>query len=193
MDVSVPLIHAPAVGTMLGPDPNNPALPNLNGVKVGVIDTGIDDSHEFIASCRAAGSIQHKVFFSGLGTADPSRTLFFDHGTHVSGEIGGCPITHPVPVGDFTLSLAGTLQGVAPVVSLADYNVFPGYGAGFIAFGGRAFSHDIIDAVEAAVADGMGVINLSLGRTVQGTHNNPTMAMNSAAHTWPLDHAAAGN
>ena len=193
MDVSVPLIHAPAVWTMLGPDPNNPALPNLNGVKVGVIDTGIDDSHEFIASCRAAGSIQHKVFFSGLGTADPSRTLFFDHGTHVSGEIGGCPITHPVPVGDFTLSLAGTLQGVAPGVSLADYNVFPGYGAGFIAFGGSAFSHDIIDAVEAAVADGMDVINLSLGGTVQGPHDTLAMALNAAADAGTLPVVAAGN
>src|SRR5437867_1160128 len=54
MDVSVPLIKANAVWPSLEIDPTTGAIGDLASVKVGVIDTGIDDSHPFIASCRAA-------------------------------------------------------------------------------------------------------------------------------------------
>ncbi|TMA02868.1 MAG: hypothetical protein E6J97_00975, partial [Methanobacteriota archaeon] len=47
MDVSVPLIKANAVWPSLGINPTTGAIGDLAGVKVGVIDTGIDDSHPF--------------------------------------------------------------------------------------------------------------------------------------------------
>src|SRR5207245_4958097 len=136
---------------------------DLAGVKVGVIDTGIDDSHPFIASCRAAGSITHDVFFSGTGLFDPSRTLFFDHGTHATGTIGGCYTTGTVTVDGQPMGLAAPMSGVAPGVELHDYNVFPGYGSAFIHPGGGAFSPDTLAAVAEAGAAGVAVTNLSVG------------------------------
>src|SRR3989442_3198481 len=113
MDVSVPLIKANVVWPSLGIDPSTGAIGDLAGVKVGVIDTGVDDSHPFIASCRAAGSITHDVFFSGAGLFDPSRTLFFDHGTHVSGTIGGCYTNRTGSLGGQPMGLAGPIDHVA--------------------------------------------------------------------------------
>jgi len=193
MDVSVPLIKANGVWPSLGIDPSTGAIGDLAGVKVGVIDTGIDDSHPFIASCRGAGSITHDVFFSGAGLFDPSRTLFFDHGTHVSGTIGGCYTTGTVSVDGQPMGLAAPMSGVAPGVELHDYNVFPGYGSAFIHHGGGAFSHDIIAAVEKAVADGMDVINLSIGGRVQGLHDTLSEAINAAVDAGTIAVIAAGN
>lgn len=195
MDVSVPLVHAPEVWTMLGADPfGTGTLPDFSGIHVGIIDSGIDDSHPFIASCRAPGSIAHDVFFSGAGQFDASKLLDNTHGTHVAGTIGGCPTTGSVLLANgHMFTLAAPMSGIAPGVSLHDYNVFPGFGSAFIHHGGGAFSHDIIAAVEKAVADGMDVINLSLGGTVQGPHDTLSEAINVAVDAGTIAVIAAGN
>src|SRR2546427_457224 len=74
MDVSVPLIHAPQVWADLGVDLSGatPDYGNLAAIKVGVVDTGILDSHPFIASCRAPGAVVHRgPYFSGLPFGTP--------------------------------------------------------------------------------------------------------------------------
>ncbi len=195
MDVSVPLVHAPQVWSMLGADPfGTGTLPDYGGIKVGIIDTGIDDSHPFIASCRAAGSIQHDLFFSGAGLFNPDLVLDNTHGTHVAGTIGGCVTTGTISLANgYPFTLAKPMSGIAPGVTLHDYNVFPGFGSAFIHHGGGAFSHDIIAAVEKAVADGMDVINLSLGGGVQGPHDTLSEAINVAVDAGTVAVIAAGN
>jgi minor extracellular serine protease Vpr len=188
MSESVPLINADDVWTALNVDPADPSA--LAGIKVGVIDSGIDDSHPFINSCR--GPVEHDVFVSGTNNFG-APDLVFDHGTHVAGTIGGCYTTGAVTVGGKTLNLANPMSGVAPGVELHDYNVFPGYGAGFIAFGGSAFSHDIIAAVEQAVADDMDVINLSLGGSVEGPHDILAEAIDRAVEAGTIAVISAGN
>jgi minor extracellular serine protease Vpr len=200
MDVSVPLIRAPQVWSTLGVDLSGttPNYGSLAAIKVGVVDTGILDSHPFIASCRASNPVVHRgPFFSGLPFGTP---IVFDHGTHVSGTIGGCKMEGPVNVSGTMLGLApasattlGFLSGVAPDVTLFDYNVFPGMGVGFYILGGSAFSHDIITAVEQAVIDGMDVINLSLGGGVQGPHDVLADALNAAVDAGVVAAIAAGN
>src|SRR5439155_1742875 len=59
--------------------------------------------------------------------------------------------------------------------------------------GGGAFSHDIIAAVEKAVADGMDVINLSIGGRVQGPHDLLSEAINAAVDAGTVAVIAAGN
>ncbi len=188
MSESVPLINADDVWSALSVDPADPSA--LAGIKVGVIDSGIDDSHPFINSCR--GSVEHNVFFSGTNNFG-APDLVFDHGTHVAGTIGGCYTVGPVTVGGKTLNLANPISGVAPGVELHDYNVFPGYGAGYLAFGGSAFSHDIIAAVEQAVMDGMDVINLSLGGSVEGPHDILAEAIDRAVEAGTIAVISAGN
>jgi minor extracellular serine protease Vpr len=153
------------------------------GIKVGIIDTGIDDGHPFFA-CK--DEIPSKVYASGVAF-DSSNVLVFDHGTHVAGTVAGCVIT--LEDGPIT----GDISGIVPAAELWDYNVFPGFGAGFVAFGGSAFSHDIIAALEDTVLDGMDVVNMSLGGGVQGPHDTLAEAVNATVDAGIVVAVAAGN
>jgi minor extracellular serine protease Vpr len=177
MNVSVDLISAPAVWASLGGQEEAG-----EDIAVGIIDTGIRDDHPFFA-CK--DEIPHKVFAAGVaGTGDD---IVFNHGTHVAGTVGGCVTT--LTEGP----LQDTVSGVAPGVNLFDYNVFPGYGGGFVAFGGSAFSHDIALALEEAVNDEMDVVNLSLGGSIQGEHDFLAEAINATAAAGVVPAVAAGN
>jgi len=200
MDVSVPLIHAPEVWSELGVDlSDTPDYGDLAAIKVGVVDTGIIPGHPFIDSCRAANPVVHRgPYFSGLPFGE---TIVSEHGTHVAGTIGGCKQTGTFQIGDASITLApavagkstGFLSGVAPGVTLFDYNVFPGLGVGFYIFGGSAFSHDILEAVEQSVIDGMDVINLSLSGGIQGPHDLLAEALDAAVAAGVVAAVAAGN
>ncbi|HAX81699.1 MAG TPA: hypothetical protein DCY40_03925 [Actinobacteria bacterium] len=175
-----------------------------DGINVGVIDSGIDPGHPFFA-CKEIGF--GGIYYSGQGilpqvpsasaifgpgyTPGPGDPLYFssEHGTHVAGTIGGCVTTINFPLPTDTV----TLSGVAPGVNLFDYNVFPYIGAGMVAFGGSAFSHDIADAIEDAVLDGMHVINMSLSGGVQGPHDFLAEVSNAAAEAGVVVVAATGN
>jgi minor extracellular serine protease Vpr len=178
MTVSVGLINAPTVWAATGGQANSGS-----GIDVGVIDTGIDDTH-FFFDCK--GDIQHKVYASGVAGGGPD--IVFDHGTHVAGTVAGCVST--LPAGD---PVGGTISGVAPGAALYDYNIFPGFGGGFIAFGGSAFSHDIVEALEDTVEDGMDVLNMSIGGKVQGPNDLLQEAVDATADAGLVVAVAAGN
>src|SRR5207253_9821881 len=76
-------------------------------------------------------------------------------GKHVAGT-AGCNENTPAPVDGVTTY---NMSGVAPKALLGNYNVFPGQVD-------NARSEDIVNALEAAYADGFDVANMSLG----GTH-----------------------
>jgi len=179
MDVSVDVIHASNVWPTVGGRANAGA-----GIKVGVIDSGINDKHPFFA-CK--GPIAHKVYASGVA-GNPNNLLVSTHGTHVSGTIGGCVIPIGAPI-----TATNQISGIAPAAELHDYNVFPGFGGGFIAFGGSAFSHDIAAALEDTVADGMDVDNMSIGGKVQGPHDFLADAVNATVAAGIVVAVAAGN
>src|SRR5437879_2975082 len=75
---------------------------------------------------------------------------------------------------------------VAPKAFLGNYNVFPGQT-------GNATSHDIAQAIEDAVKDGMDVINMSLGGGINGFEDQLTVASNRAANAGVVVAIAAGN
>jgi minor extracellular serine protease Vpr len=179
MNVSNELISADKLWGLAGGRSNAGS-----GIKVGVIDSGIDDGHRFF-ECK--DNIPHKVYASGVAF-DPSNMLVFDHGTHVAGTIAGCVITlgNDEPI-------TGEISGVAPGAELWDYNVFPGFGAGYVAFGGSAFSHDIIAALEDTVLDEMDVVNMSLGGSVQGPHDTLAEAVNATVDAGLVVAVSAGN
>ncbi|RIK15490.1 MAG: hypothetical protein DCC50_07935 [Acidobacteria bacterium] len=181
MNVSTGIINAPAVWEQLGSRAGAGS-----GIDVGIIDTGIRDDHPFFA-CK--DEITHKTYASGVAgyVADIVNT----HGTHVAGTVGGCvtDLSEVDPGGP----VQGTISGVAPGVDLHDYNVFPGFGAGFVGQDGSAFSHDIARALEDAVDDGMDVVNLSLGGAVQGPHDYLAEAIDATAAAGVVPVVAAGN
>src|SRR6266446_4715872 len=196
MNRSVGVISAPAAWTAVGGVANAGA-----GIKIGVLDTGIDQTHPFLTDntlTPPAGFpkfdpgnqqftsrkvIVARVYFTGKPGSFTAQALQ-DHGTHVSGTIAGVNGTNAPPTA--TTPAVSGLSGVAPKAFLGNYNVFPGQT-------GNATSHDIARAIEDAVKDGMDVINMSLGGGINGFQDQLTVASNRAAKAGVVVAIAAGN
>lgn len=73
------------------------------------------------------------------------------HGTHTASTAAGLPVEHVTISGrDF-----GAISGVAPDAQIAVYKVL---------WGGSGYDADIIAGIDAAVADGVQVLNYSIGK-----------------------------
>ena len=107
-----------------------------------------------------------------------------DHGTHTAGIAAGIydpnlnAVVNGVSIGD--------MSGIAPGAWLGNYNVFPGDVV-------NARSEDILNAVEAAIADGMNVLNLSLGGTYHGNNDLLANGLDNAVDAGLVVAVAAGN
>ena len=195
MDRSPTLIGAPVAWAALVGVANAGA-----GIKVGVIDTGIDETHPFLSDnslhpppgfpkfdpgnqqFTSKKVIVARVYFTRGGpfTAQAIQA----HGTHVSGTIAGVHGTS-APASATAPAVSG-LSGIAPKAFLGNYNVFPGFTT-------NATSHDIAHAIEDAVKDGMDVINMSLGGGINGFQDELTVASDRAVKAGLVVAVAAGN
>ena len=198
MDRSPALINAPALWAALGGVNNAGA-----GMKIGVIDSGIDQTHPFLTDNSLvppagfpkfdAGDQQYtskkvivaKVYYTGKpGVLHANAAQ--EHGTHVSGTIAGVNGTDAAAPADGSAPAVNGLTGIAPKAFLGNYNVFPGSIT-------SAASHDIAQAIEDAVQDGMDVINMSLGGGINGYQDQLTVATNRAVDAGVVVAVAAGN
>ena len=135
-----------------------------NGIKIGVIDTGIN--------------LNHPDFFNQDNTSRFSKGYDFvdrdaipqdtnGHGTQVTGIIGA----------------DGQLKGIAPMAEIFSYRV---------SSDGESVPSDlIIKAINQAVEDKVDIINISLG--VNMTHNKIDQAVNNAIKQGVVVVTAAGN
>ena len=154
-----------------------------DGVKVAVVDDGVDHEHPFLDPTGFSyppgfpkgpgGSTTPKVIvargFAGPGAnSSPLDREQSFHGTFVAGVIAGVPTDVPAGVrGQCAESSGGChpavsgVSGVAPRAYIGNYRVFnvPGPLGGCCS----ANSPEIVAAFEAAVRDGMDVINFSGG------------------------------
>src|SRR5207244_343180 len=78
------------------------------------------------------------------------------------------------------------MSGIAPGAWLGNYNVFPGSVD-------NARSEDILNAVDAAVEDGMDVLNLSLGGSYHGNNDLLAIGLDNAVDAGVVVAVAAGN
>lgn len=170
------------------------------GVKVGVIDSGLDQRHVFLdQSADELGSpgagfpkgdtrftsakvIVARAYFTGATGAHTAEAID-SHGTHVAGIIAGRPYQRPADAGFLA---GGEVSGVAPYAFLGNYNVFPGNLA-------SAYEHDVAQAVEDAVIDGMDVLNMSLGGPVDGAFDLSSLVVDAATDAGVVVAVAAGN
>jgi minor extracellular serine protease Vpr len=186
MNTSVDLINAPGLWATVD---GGRAAAGF-GIDVAVLDTGIDYDHPFFA-CKDTTDVVQRLYYSGevAGPALPPpspeapENMWHPHGTHVAGTIAGCVATVN----------GQTWSGVAPAAAVHDYNVFPALGTGYAAFGGSAFSHDIAAALEDSVADGMHVVNMSLGGSQDGPKDFLEEATNATVDAGVTVAASAGN
>jgi subtilisin family serine protease len=183
-----------------------PALATAGqGVKIGIIDDGLDQSHVFFSPAGFAyptgfpkGQTQFttpKVIvakaFAPLKPAwkyantpfDPDNS---DHATNVAGIAAG---DH-----DTLASVASgrvRASGIAPSAYLGNYKVLTVPTADF---GLDGNSPEIAKGIEEAVKDGMDVINLSLGEPeIEPTRDIVVQAINGAADAGVVPVIAAGN
>ncbi|MBD2871219.1 S8 family serine peptidase [Paenibacillus arenilitoris] len=151
------------------------------GIKVGVLDTGIDYRHPSLAPAYKGG------YDFVDDDADPMETppdpndpeAATDHGTHVSGTIAGR--------GDPLNPDSGTgwVRGVAYGSDLYAYRV--------LGPGGTGSTEDVLAAIERSVLDDMDIINLSLGSSVNDQYDATAIALNNAMLDGVVAVTANGN
>ncbi|KFH62359.1 hypothetical protein MVEG_11569 [Podila verticillata NRRL 6337] len=167
------------------------------GVKIGVIDTGLDYNHPAFAAaganagCFARNGKNCRVAhgwdfvgddYDGTNTPKPDADPMdcFGHGTHVAGIIGGNALNikvSPKPPQPFV--------GVAPEVTFGAYRVF--------GCKGTAGNDIIMSAMELAFNDGMDVINMSLGGGSDFKYNAEAVLAEKLIARGMALAAAAGN
>ncbi|MEV6681901.1 S8 family serine peptidase [Streptomyces erythrochromogenes] len=136
------------------------------GVKVAVLDTGVDDKHPDLAGRIA----QAKDFSNSGNTGDR-----FGHGTHVAATVGG--------TGGAS---GGAMRGVAPQADLLVGKVLNDSG-----FGTEA---SVIEGMEWAAGQDAKVINMSLGGGPSDGTDPMSQAVNALTEsTGALFVVAAGN
>ncbi len=165
MDESIPFIGANNIRSVLDRDGD---LLTGEGVKIGVIDTGIDYRHpDLKANYRGGYDVIDE-------DEDPMETQKEQgvptlHGTHVAGIIGA----------------NGRLTGVAPGSEIYGYRALGPTGMGT--------TEQVIAAIEKAVEDGVDIINLSLGNTVNGPDWPTSVALDKAVEKGVIAVTSNGN
>ena len=177
------------------------------GIKVGIIDDGIDAGAPFLAPAGlrppagfprgqrrfTSGRVIVARSFAGRD-APGSDHLAFDpnvseHGTHVSGIVAGAYGTIARP--GLGLPVVRGLSGVAPGAWLGNYR---GLARGNHESGAIGSTVELAAAVDRAVADGMDVLNLSLGGPqIDPAADALSMALANAARAGVPSVVAAGN
>ena len=179
-------------------------LPNQGeGIKIAIIDDGIDQRHPYFSATGYTmppgfprGQVAYttaKVIvaraFAPAGTTWQNARKPFDplqsgHATHVAGIAAGNANT-PAPGG-------ARLSGVASRAYLGNYKALTVPTDAGVGLDGNAA--EIVAAIEAAVADGMNVINLSIGEPeVEPSRDLVALALDAAAAAGVVPVVAAGN
>ncbi|GLB59061.1 S8 family serine peptidase [Cytobacillus sp. NCCP-133] len=138
------------------------------GVKVGVIDTGIDYNHPDLRKSYGGGHdlVDHDKDPMETKAAGGQGTL---HGTHVAGIIAA----------------NGKIQGVAPEATIIAYRA--------LGPGGSGTTEQVIAAIEQAIKDKVDVLNLSLGNNVNGPDLPISLALNKAVEKGITAVTSSGN
>jgi minor extracellular serine protease Vpr len=154
------------------------------GIRVAIMDTGIDYDHPDLGGCFGPGCrVETGWDFVGNNfNADPSSLAYNPvpvpsndpddcngHGTHVAGIVGA----------------NGGVVGVAPEVTFGAYKVFGCAGSTTVDI--------MIAAMEMALADNMDILNMSIGSAFQWPQYPTAVAANNLVNQGVVVVASIGN
>ncbi|MEH7013816.1 S8 family serine peptidase [Neobacillus niacini] len=156
------------------------------GIKVGVIDTGVDYNHpdlkdvykggyDFVNNDADPMETTYEDWIKAGKPTVPGNVYYTNHGTHVAGTIGA----------QKTNNVDYAVKGVAPEVELYAYKVLGPWGGGNTA--------GVLAGIDKAIEDGMDVINLSLGAQTNNPLYPTSVAVNNAMLSGLVTVVAAGN
>jgi subtilisin family serine protease len=172
-----------------------------DGIKIGIVDTGVDASHPFFAPAgytmpagfpkgqtrfTSAKVIVARAFPPPRSRAQGARLAFdgiaSSHGTHVAGIAAGNARTR---------ADGRIVSGVAPRAYIGNYKALVRTEQGLSPNGN---SPEIVAAIEAAVRDGMDVLNLSIGEPeIEPSRDIVARSLDAAAAAGVVSVVAAGN
>jgi subtilisin family serine protease len=122
---------------------------------------------------------------------DPDPLDCDGHGSHVGGTaagygvVGGTTYTGPYGPGIYATTVFTIGPGIAPEATIRAYRVF--------GCGGSATADVIVAAINRAVADGVDVINMSLGSPFGRNDDMDSVATNNAVQAGVVVVASSGN
>jgi subtilisin family serine protease len=174
------------------------------GMKIGILDDGVDQTHPFFdargfamptgfpkgqAAFATAKVIAARAFPPPTpayrNAAKPFDPVNSEHGTHVAGIAAGNR-------GVFPDATRGAIAGIAPGAYIGNYKVLTIPTVSGVGLDGN--SPEIAAGIEAAVRDGMDVINLSLGEPeIEPGRDLVAAAIDAAADAGVVAAIAAGN
>lgn len=138
------------------------------GIKVGVIDTGIDYNHPDLKRSYKGGRDLVDGDDDPMESESMNRAITL-HGTHVAGIIAG----------------NGRINGVAPDADVIAYRA--------LGPGGSGTTEQVIAAIEEAIKDKVDVLNLSLGNSINGPDLPISLALNKAVEKGIVAVTSSGN
>ena len=171
-------------------------------MKIAIIDEGIDQTHPFFSPAGYTMPAGYPKGQTAYTTAKvivarafpPARPVwkhagkpfdpeFSSHGTHVAGIAAG---------NANTVAEGARISGVAPRAYLGNYKALTIPTDADVGLDGN--SPELVAAIEAAVADGMDVINMSLGEPeIEPSRDIVVQALAAAARAGVVSVVAAGN
>ncbi|MFU2018244.1 S8 family serine peptidase [Peribacillus butanolivorans] len=156
------------------------------GIKVGVLDTGIDYNHPDLKEAYKGGydfvdndadpmETTYEDWINAGKPEEPGYVYYTNHGSHVAGTIAAQKKNNV----DYAV------KGVAPEVDLYAYRVLGPWGGGN--------TQGILAGIDKAIEDGMDVINMSLGAQTNDPLYATSVAVNNAMLSGLVTVVAAGN
>ena len=165
------------------------------GIKIGIIDSGIDTAHPGFQGFTAAMPSGFPKASSETIKAQTNNKVIVvrdytgEAGTDLAGHGTGVAMTAAGMIYDGKVAGLGPLSGIAPGAWLGSYRVFDSNGRSSISL--------FVTALEEAVADGMNVVNFSGGFQLTDSNreeNGPeARALRTAAAAGVLVVVAVGN
>jgi subtilisin family serine protease len=153
------------------------------GIKIAVIDTGVDPSHK-----ELSGRV-----LDGFNAIDDSNNAFDDHGhgTHCSGTIAGlsvgvAPEAEIVPIKFLSKDGAGSLDGAIKAIQFAKeakVDIMSN------SWGGGGYSQALYDVIKSATDEGI-VFTAAAGNEYNNNDKNPTYP---ASYDLPIISVAASD
>ena len=193
LDHALPLERVPDAWNQIGG-----ALNAGLGMKIGMIDTGIDSKHPALNDATLTPPSGFPMANQASDLAYTNNKIIVARSYAVNSDGRNAPAldteshgtgTSMVAAGGIVAGPNGLISGVAPKAFLGNYKVFPD--------DPNAGAHEdwILSAMDDAVADGMDVINLSLGSLLASRPSDDPLALavENATAAGKIVTIAAGN